>query len=130
MLADTNVTDEIILKQTNGTMSDENERRKCLGPATHQKPTNVHSVQAEANTAQSPSVKEKNGGKNPKIYAIQELTEKLTSLVELMQKSTEKQKSEQERYTWRVKMDGKREKPYGCENCVEWNLSGWKHCFY
>lgn len=133
LLADTNVTDETILKQTNRTMSDDNERQRRLGPAVRHKPTSVYSAQGEANAAQSLNVTEKNEGKKPKTDVIQELTEKvekLTSLVELMQQSVGKQKSEQASYQKRGKVDGKREKPYSCEKCIERNLLDCTHCFY
>lgn len=133
LLADTNVTDEAILKQTNRTMKDENERQRRLGPTIRHKPTNVHSAQVEANAAQSLSVKEENGEKKPKMDVIQDLTEKvekLTSLVEIMQQSIYKQKSEQASYPRRGRMDSKKDKPYGCDKCVELNLLDCNHCFY
>lgn len=133
LLADANVTDEAILKQTNRTMRDENERHRRLGVATRYKPTGVQSAQVEANAAQSPIVKEENEEKKPKMGMIQELTEKvekLTSLVELMQQSVDKQKSEQVIRQRRSNMDNKRDKPYGCDKCVQLNLPDCNHCFY
>lgn len=84
LLADTSVTDEAILKQKKTIMSDENERQRRLGPATRHKPTSVHSAQVEANAAQSLSVKEENVGKKPKTDMIQELTEKVEKLINLV----------------------------------------------
>jgi len=98
LLADPGVTDEAILKQMKRVMSDESERQRRLGPFTRQRPTNVHSAQVEANAVQSPIVKEENMGKKPKTDMIQQLTEKvekLTNLVELMQQSIQTQKPEQ-----------------------------------
>lgn len=66
-------------------MSDESERQKRLGPAIHQRLTNVHSVQLDVNAAQCPTVKEESSGKKPKmIQQLTEKVEKLTSMVELM----------------------------------------------
>lgn len=76
------------------------------------------------------SVKEENGRKKPTIDRIQELTEeieKVSSLVEVMQKSAEKRKSEQ--FTqgetkWMLK-----ERRLPVVSCVEWNLLGCFSCF-
>lgn len=133
LLADTSVTDEAILKQMKRIMSDENERQRRLGPTTRHKPTSVHSAQVEANAAQSRSVEEENVRKKPKTDMIQELTEKvekLTNIVELMQQSIHTQRSEQVSHPRRDKMGGKREKPYGCDKCVDLNRPDCTHCFY
>lgn len=133
LLVDPNVTDEAILKQTNREMSDEKERQRRLGPVTRHKPTRVNSAQVEASAAQSLSVKEENGEKKPKMDVIRDLTEKvekLTTLVELMQQSISKQKADQNSYPRRSRMDSKKERPYGCDKCVEQNLLDCTHCFH
>lgn len=132
LLTDPNVTDEAILKQMKRLISDEHERQRRLGPANRHKPASVHSAWIEANAVQSLSVKEENVGKKPRTDQIQELTEKvekLTSLVELMQQSIHTQKTEQVSHQRRSKMDGRKERPYGCEKCVELNLPDCTHCF-
>lgn len=108
LLADTSVTDEAILKQTQKIMSDESGRQRRLGPATRQRLTIVQSAQAEANAVQSPGVKEESVEKKSKTDVIQQLTdkvEKLTSLVEVMQQSIQTQKLEQFRHAQRGKIN-------------------------
>lgn len=113
-------------------MSDENERQRRLGPASRQKPMNVHSAQVEANAAQYPSTNE-SIGKKPQVDLIQQLTEKvekLTSLVESMQKSVQIQASEQNSRPPKDKRDNKRERQYGCTKCLEQNRPDCTHCFH
>ena len=125
LLVDASVPDEVILKQMKKVMSDESERQRRLGPVSRQKSTNVHSAEAEVAAAQaSPNVKEESSGKKPKTDMIQQLTEKvekLTSLVELMQQQTQDRTG---------KPDRKRDRPFGCDKCVEQNLPKCPHCFY
>ena len=133
MLADSKVTDETILKKTQKIMSDESERQRRLGPATRQRTTNVHSaVVEEASIAQCSTVKEESSGKKQStgkqgdmIKDLTDKVEKLTTLVELMQqqRSTPTQKPEQAR-------QNKRDRPFGCPNCVKDNRTDCKHCFY
>lgn len=66
----------------------------------------------------------KDGGNKPKMDKVEKLT-----LVERMQSSMQKQKSEQASYPRRDKMDGKKDKPYRCDKCVELNRSDCTHCF-
>ncbi|XP_014898301.1 uncharacterized protein LOC106953786 [Poecilia latipinna] len=132
LLADPGVTDEAILRQMRKIMSDENERQKRLGSAPRQRPTNLHSVQAEANAAQYPSAKE-GLGRTPQADGVQQLkekVEKLTTLVESLQKLTQQQASEpnnQPPRHNRVKQTGRR---YGCMKCLEQNRPDCTHCFH
>lgn len=129
LLVDPRVSDELILKQTKKVMCDESERQRRLGPATRQRLTNVHSAQSEVNAAQCPSVKEK----APKTDVIQQLTEKLeqlTSTVELMRQSMQTQVAGQFSHNGKGRGDRRREKPYGCDKCVEQNRPDCPHCFH
>lgn len=54
LLVDSRVSDETILKQMKKIMSDESERQRQLGSATHPKHTNVQSAQLEVSAAQGP----------------------------------------------------------------------------
>ncbi|KAJ8011915.1 hypothetical protein DPEC_G00063270 [Dallia pectoralis] len=129
LLVDTRVSDEAILKQMKKIMCDESERQRRLGPNTRQRLTNVHSAQSEVNAAQCPSGKEK----VPKTDTIQQLTEKLdqlTSMVELMRHSMQTQVTGQFSHNWKGRGDRRREKPYGCDKCVEQNRPDCPHCFH
>lgn len=130
LLGDTRVSDEAILKQMKKIMSDESERQRRLGPATRQRLTNVHSAQSEVNAAQCPIVKEE---KKPKTDMIQQLTEKveqLTSMVELMKQSMQTRTAEQLSHSGKGRGDRRREKPYGCDKCVQQNRPDCPHCFH
>lgn len=127
LLANPNISDEVILKQMQKIMSDESERQRRLGPAIRQRPTNVHSAEVEVSAAQRPSEKDESSGKKAKGDMMKELTEKvekLTTLVELMQKqqSTPTQRPEQIR-------QNRRDRPFGCANCVKENRTDCRHCF-
>ncbi|MEQ2281550.1 hypothetical protein AMECASPLE_031628 [Ameca splendens] len=90
-------------------LSDENERQRRLGSAPRQRPTNLHSAQVEVNATQYPSVKE-GVAKTPQADRIQQLkekVEKLTSLIKLLQKLTQKQVSEQNNQPPRHSRDNK-----------------------
>lgn len=129
LLGNTGVSDEAILKQMKKIMCDESERQRRLGPATRQRLTNVHSAQSEVNAAQSSSVKDK----VPKTDVIQQLTEKLehlTGMVELMRQSMQTPVTGQVSYNGKGRGDRKREKPYGCDKCVEQNRPDCSHCFH
>lgn len=134
LLVAPSVPDEVILKQMKKVMSDENERQRRLGPNPRHKPTNVHSAEVEVKAAQCPpSVREESSGKKPKPDMIQQLTEKverLTNLVELMQQGIHLQKSEQQAQVRTGKTDRQRERPYGCVKCVEQSLPNCPHCFH
>lgn len=132
LLVDTRVSDEAILKQMKKIMSDESERQRRLGTATRQRLTNVHSAQSEVNAVQCPSGKEE---KKPKTDMIQQLTEKvehLTSMVELMKQSiqTQTHNAEQVSHSGKGRGDRRRERPYGCDKCVEQKHLDCPHCFH
>lgn len=133
LLTDAGVTDEAILKQMKKVMSDESERQRRLGPITRQRPTIVHSAQSEMSSTQSSTVKEENASKKPKADTIQQLTEKvekLTNLVELMQQSIQTQKIEQLSNSKKGRTENRRERPYGCKQCVEQQRPDCSHCFH
>lgn len=133
LLADSNVADEIILKQMKKVISDENERQRRLGSATRQKPAKVHSAQVEVNAAQPSAAKQEKTLKQPTTDIIQQLTEKvekLTCLVETMQQSRQPLKSEQTSRPRKNKTDNNRERPFGCNKCIEQRRPDCTHCFH
>ncbi|ROL50013.1 hypothetical protein DPX16_5772 [Anabarilius grahami] len=79
--------------------------------------------------ASCPSVKEK----APKTDVIQQLTEKLeqlTSTAELMRQSMQTQVEGQFNHNGKGRGDRRREKPYGCDKCMEQNRPDCPHCFH
>lgn len=131
-LADPRVSDETILKQIQKIMNDESERQRRLGLTTRQRPTHVHNAQVEEVTAAHSSTEREESSrrkqclekKEDMIKNLTERVEKLTTLVELMQQqwSTPTPRPEQTR-------PNKRDKPFGCANCVKDNRTDCKHCF-
>lgn len=131
LLKDARVTDEGILRQVTKIMSDENDRQRRLGSATRPRPTNIHSVQVEANAVQHAGVQE-GQGKSPSADVIQQLTdkvEKLTSLVEALQKSTQLKPPEQHNQSLKKKRESKREQRNVCVKGFDQNRSDCTHCF-
>lgn len=130
LLGDTRVSDEVILKQMKKVMSDESERQRRLGPATRQRLTNVHSVQSDVNAVQCPTGKEEKKAKTDMIQQLTEKVEQLTNMVELMKQSIQTQTTGQVSYSGKGRGDRRRERPYGCDKCVEQNRPDCPHCFH
>lgn len=132
LLADPCVTDEAILRHMRKIISDENERQRRLGSAPRQRPTNLHSAQVEANAALNPSARE-GLSRTPQADGIQQLkekVEKLTTLVESLQKLTQQQASEQNNQPPRHSRDKQKGRRYGCTKCLEENRPDCTHCFH
>lgn len=78
-------------------------------------------------------MKEETLGKKPMADMIQQLTEKvekLTNLVELMKQSIQTQQSGQVIHSSKGRADHRREKSYGCDKCVEQHRPDCTHCFH
>lgn len=82
LLSDSNVSDEMILKQIMKITNAENERQRRLGTVVRQKAVNVHGAGVEVAAVQDDSsAKKANLDRKPKADPLQQLTEKVEKLM-------------------------------------------------
>ncbi len=134
LLANREITDDMILRHVMKITSEENERMKRLGPSRRQTVTNVHSTQLGSEVVKTTSTKSESAASKSnqtKPDPLKDLTtkvEELTKLIEAMQKQNQQQPTHHGRQ-YQNRVQTRWGKPYGCPSCVERDKQDCKHCF-
>ena len=113
--------------------SEESERQKRIGSSRRQPTTGAHSVQLECNTAQESITKHESSVVRAKSDPIKELTakiEELTNTVETMKQQRQPQSTHVLSQDSQNKSRARKERPYGCPECVKQNRPNCSHCFF
>lgn len=131
LLSSGEVSDETILRHIMRITSEESERQKRIGSSRRQNTTSAHSAQSELNTIQECS-KQDRPVDTTKTDPIKELTAKvneLAGLVEAMRQQTLARASDLANPYSQNRSRNRKDKTFGCPNCVEQNRPDCCHCF-
>lgn len=132
LLSSAKVNDETILRHVMRITNEENERQKRVGSSRRQAPTSAHSAQLQPDVTYSRSDEKESAAVKTKSDQIKQLTDKveeLTSLVESMRRQCEPQSVCPVPQHIQNRSRIKRDKPFGCTNCVQQNRTDCCHCF-
>ena len=138
VLTDPTVTDEVLLRQVTRTTSEESERKRRLGHST--RPKIAHAQSSEVNTSEV--TKEKS---NTDIKAKDELIDQLSAQVQALAQAinslqtnvaeTARPPTSESQPQCTCQCPSKqgrpirKERPYGCSNCIARNRTNCNHCF-
>ncbi|KAL3979175.1 gamma-glutamyltranspeptidase / glutathione hydrolase / leukotriene-C4 hydrolase [Sarotherodon galilaeus] len=131
LLSSGEVSDETILRHIMRITSEESERQKRIGSSRRQNTTSAHSAQSELNTLQE-CRKQDRPIDTTKTDPIRELTAKvneLAGLVEAMRQQTLARPSDLVNPYSQNRSRNRKDKTFGCPNCVEQNRPDCCHCF-
>ncbi|CAI5669488.1 unnamed protein product [Oreochromis niloticus] len=131
LLSSGEVSDETILCHIMRITSEESERQKRIGSSRLQNTTSAHSAQSELNTLQE-CRKQDRPIDTTKTDPIKELTAKvneLAGLVEAMRQQTLARPSDLANPYSQNRSRNRKDKTFGCPNCVEQNRPDCCHCF-
>ncbi|CAI5670878.1 unnamed protein product [Oreochromis niloticus] len=131
LLSSGEVSDETILRHIMRITSEESERQKRIGSSRRQNTTSAHSAQSELNTLQE-CRKQDRPIDTTKTDPIKELTAKvneLAGLVEAMRQQTLARTSDLANPYSQNRSRSRKDKTFGCPNCVEQNRPDCCHCF-
>lgn len=131
LLSSGEVSDETILRHIMRITSEESERQKRIGSSRRQNTTSAHSAQSELNTLQE-CRKQDRPIDTTKTDPIKELTAKvneLAGLVEAMRQQTLARPSDLANPYSQNRSRNRKDKTFGCPNCVEQNRPDCCHCF-
>ncbi|CAI5668470.1 unnamed protein product [Oreochromis niloticus] len=131
LLSSGEVSDETILRHIMRITSEESERQKRIGSSHRQNTTSAHSAQSELNTLQE-CRKQDRPIDTTKTDPIRELTAKvneLAGLVEAMRQQTLARPSDLVNPYSQNRSRNRKDKTFGCPNCVEQNRPDCCHCF-
>ncbi|XP_025765164.1 uncharacterized protein LOC112847563 [Oreochromis niloticus] len=131
LLSSVEVSDETILRHIMRITSEESERQKRMGSSRRQNTTSTHSAQSELNTIQECSERDRPID-TTKTDPIKELTAKvneLAGLVEAMRQQTLARPSDLANPYSQNRSRNRKDKTFGCPNCVEQNRPDCCHCF-
>lgn len=131
LLSSGEVSDETILRHIMRITSEESERQKRIGSSRRQNTTSAHSAQSELNTLQE-CRKQDRPIDTTKTDPIKELTAKvneLAGLVEAMRQQTLARPSDLVNPYSQNRSRNRKDKTFGCPNCVEQNRPDCCHCF-
>lgn len=138
LLSDPAITDDALLRQVNKTTSEETERKRRLGRSTRPKTAQAHSGEvttSEVNKVSStPDTKTKDDLIQQLSAQVQALTEAVTSLQSRAEAKTSLPEPQSQSSCMcsgkrNQSRPVKRERPYGCPNCVANGRSDCNHCF-
>lgn len=130
LLSDCKVSDEIILRHVMKITSDENERHRRLGQALRQRQANVHNTELGVNATHGSSTKREQKPTSDIIQQLTEKVEKLSSIIESMTKPSQTRQQEHMFQGYPGRMPPRKDRLYGCPNCIERNIPNCQHCFY
>jgi len=131
LLSSGEVSDETILRHIMRITSEESERQKRIGSSRRQNTTSAHSAQSELSTVQECS-KQDRPVHTTKADPIKELTAKvaeLAGLVEAMRQQTISRPFDPVNQYSQNRSRNRKDRTFGCPNCVEQNRSDCCHCF-
>lgn len=132
LLSNSEVTDEIILRQVMRITTEDNERQKRLGTSRKHTATHAHSAQLELNMVKGTSHKQETADSQTKPDPVKELAAKvddLTKMIEAMQKCYQPQPSYREPRLSHNRIQSNRGRPWGCPQCVDQQRQDCNHCF-
>lgn len=124
LLSDSTVTDDMILTKLTKITSEENERQRRLGPTPRPKPTHAHSVQLEEENNPGTKPKKESAEQKPKSKSVEQLSEQVEALTNLVASLANQFSAVNQPYAPR------RDRPYGCRQCVDQSLPNCPHCFF
>ncbi|KAL3987734.1 hypothetical protein ACER0C_014849 [Sarotherodon galilaeus] len=131
VLSSGEVSDETILRHIMRITSEESERQNRIGSSRRQNTTSAHSTQSQLNTIQECSRQDRPIDMT-KTDPIKELTAKvneLAGLVEAMRQQTLARPSDLANPYSQNRSRNRKDKTFGCPNCVEQNRPDCCHCF-
>ncbi|KAG9265736.1 hypothetical protein AMEX_G20206 [Astyanax mexicanus] len=131
LLSDSRVTDEGILKHMMKITNDENERQRRLGSVVKPRQVNVNCSQLEGAVGPNTSTKKGNSEKKPNVDMLQQLTEKVEKLMDIVGQLQSPVQAPQPEpsHQYCVSRDPRRGKSYSCARCLESNRTDCTHCF-
>lgn len=136
LLSDPAVTDDMLLRQVNKTTSEESERKRRLGRSNRPKTAHAHS--GEVTTSEVNKEKPVPDTKDELIQQLSAQVQALTEVVTSLQAKAAPKLSRPEpqpQSTWQCTTKQsqsrhvKKERPYGCPNCVANGRLNCNHCF-
>ncbi|KAJ8014045.1 hypothetical protein DPEC_G00036170 [Dallia pectoralis] len=127
-LSDRTVSDELLLRQIIQTTNEECERKRRLGRSSIRKVAQAHRTQAE------PEKTDDNESKDKTIQRLNAQIEALTETVTSLTQRAPAQTPEQPQpivcqYPSDKAAPQRKQRPYGCTQCVEQGLPTCSHCF-
>lgn len=138
LLSDPMVTDEMLLRQVTKTTNEESERKRRLGRSTRPKTAHVQSSEINTSEMSKEGCNANTNAKDELLHQLSAQVQALTQVVSSLQSNapaTGKQSTSDAQPQCTCQCPNKqsrqlrKERPYGCPNCIASSRTDCNHCF-